>query len=256
MVFATFALARLDLHALPSLAAAAATTATPFFIVHARIFKEDIFVAAFLRDADQIAARAGAASRHPARSAHWVRGRIEIHRRVDPAFCHSGHRPRPGAGTGAAAAPCGNRQCRLHRHFSSHHAAGDQTSEPLATRCRLRASAFDRRSRRAAAAAGHLGPVPSSRKPVARPRHAPFCSWPRRPCGAVCRRAGAAHAAHTNRECCCRPSTRRPRSSRFPIFRRYMWPLVPLLLILGASFSTSSRRGGITAVSSRPLSWP
>jgi hypothetical protein len=48
MVFATFALARLVLHALPSLAAAAATAATPLFIVHARIFKEDIFVAAFL----------------------------------------------------------------------------------------------------------------------------------------------------------------------------------------------------------------
>jgi hypothetical protein len=42
----------------------------------------------------------------------------------------------------------------------------------------------------------------------------------------------------------------------FSDFSLYMLPLVPLLLILGASFSTSSRRGGITAVSSRPLSWP
>jgi Dolichyl-phosphate-mannose-protein mannosyltransferase len=48
MVFATFTLARLVLPALPSLAAAAATAATPLFIVHARIFKEDIFVAPFL----------------------------------------------------------------------------------------------------------------------------------------------------------------------------------------------------------------
>ncbi len=48
MVFATFMLARLVLPALPSLATAAATAATPLFVVHARIFKEDIFVAAFL----------------------------------------------------------------------------------------------------------------------------------------------------------------------------------------------------------------
>jgi Dolichyl-phosphate-mannose-protein mannosyltransferase len=48
MVFATFMLARLVLPALPSLATAAATAATPLFIVHARIFKEDIFVATFL----------------------------------------------------------------------------------------------------------------------------------------------------------------------------------------------------------------
>jgi predicted membrane-bound mannosyltransferase len=48
MVFATFSLARLVLPELPSLAAAAATAATPLFIVHARLFKEDIFVAAFL----------------------------------------------------------------------------------------------------------------------------------------------------------------------------------------------------------------
>jgi len=48
MVFATFSLARLVLPALPSLAAAAATAATPLFIVHARLFKEDIFVSAFL----------------------------------------------------------------------------------------------------------------------------------------------------------------------------------------------------------------
>jgi hypothetical protein len=46
MVFATFMLARLVLPALPSLATAAATAATPLFIVHARIYKEDIFVAA------------------------------------------------------------------------------------------------------------------------------------------------------------------------------------------------------------------
>jgi len=48
MVFATFSLARLVLPELPSLAAAAATAVTPLFIVHARLFKEDIFVAAFL----------------------------------------------------------------------------------------------------------------------------------------------------------------------------------------------------------------
>jgi hypothetical protein len=48
MVFATFSLARLVLPELPALAAAAATAATPLFIVHARLFKEDIFVAAFL----------------------------------------------------------------------------------------------------------------------------------------------------------------------------------------------------------------
>jgi hypothetical protein len=47
IVFATFTLARLVLPALPSPAAAAAA-ATPLFIVHARIFKEDIFVATFL----------------------------------------------------------------------------------------------------------------------------------------------------------------------------------------------------------------
>jgi hypothetical protein len=48
LVFATFSLARLVLPDLPSLAAAAATAVTPVFIVHARLFKEDIFVAAFL----------------------------------------------------------------------------------------------------------------------------------------------------------------------------------------------------------------
>jgi hypothetical protein len=48
LVFATFSLARLVLPVLPSLAAAAAAAATPLFTVHARIFKEDIFVAAFL----------------------------------------------------------------------------------------------------------------------------------------------------------------------------------------------------------------
>lgn len=48
LVFATFCLARLVLPVLPSLAAAAVTAATPLFSVHARIFKEDIFVAAFL----------------------------------------------------------------------------------------------------------------------------------------------------------------------------------------------------------------
>lgn len=48
LVFATFSLARLVLPVLPSLAAAAAAAASPLFTVHARIFKEDIFVAAFL----------------------------------------------------------------------------------------------------------------------------------------------------------------------------------------------------------------
>ena len=48
MVFATFSVARLVLPNLPALAAAAATAVTPLFIVHARLFKEDIFVAAFL----------------------------------------------------------------------------------------------------------------------------------------------------------------------------------------------------------------
>ena len=47
MVFATFSLARLVLPAVPALAAAA-TAATPLFVVHARLFKEDIFVSAFL----------------------------------------------------------------------------------------------------------------------------------------------------------------------------------------------------------------
>ncbi|HEX6831482.1 MAG TPA: glycosyltransferase family 39 protein, partial [Methyloceanibacter sp.] len=47
MVFATFTLARLVLPDLPALAAAAGAV-TPLFVVHARIFKEDIFVAAFL----------------------------------------------------------------------------------------------------------------------------------------------------------------------------------------------------------------
>jgi 4-amino-4-deoxy-L-arabinose transferase-like glycosyltransferase len=48
LVFATFSLARLVLPVLPSLAATVAAAATPLFTVHARIFKEDIFVAAFL----------------------------------------------------------------------------------------------------------------------------------------------------------------------------------------------------------------
>jgi len=46
LVFATFKLARLVLPDLPALAAAAA--ATPLVTVHARLFKEDIFVSAFL----------------------------------------------------------------------------------------------------------------------------------------------------------------------------------------------------------------
>ena len=48
MVFATFNLARLVLPDLPALAAAAASAVAPLFVVHARLFKEDIFVAAFL----------------------------------------------------------------------------------------------------------------------------------------------------------------------------------------------------------------
>ena len=48
LVFGTFSLARLVLPDLPALAAAAATAATPLVAVHARILKEDIFVAAFL----------------------------------------------------------------------------------------------------------------------------------------------------------------------------------------------------------------
>lgn len=48
LVFATFKLARLVLPDLPALAVAAATAATPLVTVHARIFKEDIFVAAFI----------------------------------------------------------------------------------------------------------------------------------------------------------------------------------------------------------------
>jgi hypothetical protein len=48
LVFGTFLLARLVLPDLPALAAAAATAATPTVTVHARIFKEDIFLAAFL----------------------------------------------------------------------------------------------------------------------------------------------------------------------------------------------------------------
>jgi hypothetical protein len=48
MVFATFTLGRLVLPALSALVSAAATAATPLFVVHSRIFKEDIFVATFL----------------------------------------------------------------------------------------------------------------------------------------------------------------------------------------------------------------
>ncbi|MGB2933435.1 MAG: glycosyltransferase family 39 protein [Methyloceanibacter sp.] len=48
LVFATFKLARLVLPDLPALAAAAAAAVTPLVTVHARVFKEDIFVAAFL----------------------------------------------------------------------------------------------------------------------------------------------------------------------------------------------------------------
>ena len=48
LVFGTFSLARLVLPDLPALAAAAATAATPLVAVHARILKEDIFVAAVL----------------------------------------------------------------------------------------------------------------------------------------------------------------------------------------------------------------
>jgi 4-amino-4-deoxy-L-arabinose transferase-like glycosyltransferase len=48
LIFATFSLARLVLPDLPALAAAAATAVTPLITVHARILKEDIFVAAFL----------------------------------------------------------------------------------------------------------------------------------------------------------------------------------------------------------------
>jgi predicted membrane-bound mannosyltransferase len=48
MVFATFSLARLVLTNLPALAAAAASAVTPLFVVHARLFKEDISFAALL----------------------------------------------------------------------------------------------------------------------------------------------------------------------------------------------------------------
>jgi 4-amino-4-deoxy-L-arabinose transferase-like glycosyltransferase len=47
-VFATFRLARLVLPDIPALAASAATAMVPLVTVHARIFKEDIFVAPFL----------------------------------------------------------------------------------------------------------------------------------------------------------------------------------------------------------------
>ena len=48
LVFATFRLARLVLPDIPALAASAATAMVPLVTVHARIFKEDIFVAPFL----------------------------------------------------------------------------------------------------------------------------------------------------------------------------------------------------------------
>jgi hypothetical protein len=48
LVFATVRLARLVLPELATLAAAAATAATPLVTVHARIFKEDIVVAPFV----------------------------------------------------------------------------------------------------------------------------------------------------------------------------------------------------------------
>jgi hypothetical protein len=48
LVFATYWLGRLVLPELGALAAAAATAATPIVTVHARIMKEDIFVAPFL----------------------------------------------------------------------------------------------------------------------------------------------------------------------------------------------------------------
>ena len=48
LIFGAFSLGRLVLPDLPALAAAAATAMTPLVTVHARIFKEDIFVAAFL----------------------------------------------------------------------------------------------------------------------------------------------------------------------------------------------------------------
>jgi len=147
MVFATFMLARLVLPALPSLAAAAATAATPLFVVHARIFKEDIFVATFLLLALATLVRL---LQEPAPHRAILLGVLigcaagskYIGALILP-FCHSRHCPRPDAGTGAADAPCGDRQCRLHRHLSSPHAAGDQASEPLAERCRLRTHAFD-----------------------------------------------------------------------------------------------------------------
>ncbi|HEV3241756.1 MAG TPA: hypothetical protein VGY14_00625 [Methyloceanibacter sp.] len=86
LIFGAFSLARLVLPDLPALAAAAATAVTPLVTVHARIFKEDTFVAAFPRldacRANQIATMPGAASSHLAGPPCWTYRRFEIYRRA------------------------------------------------------------------------------------------------------------------------------------------------------------------------------
>ena len=90
MVFATFSLARLVLPNLPALAAAAATAVTPLLHRACPPFQGGYFCRglprARARRADQVAAGACAASRHPARSPRGTSRRLEIYRHADPAF--------------------------------------------------------------------------------------------------------------------------------------------------------------------------
>ena len=138
LVFATFILARLLLPDLPSLAAAAAAAATPLFTVHARLFKEDIFLACFLvlvlaalirllqeptqRRAILLGLLVGLAA-----------GSKYVGVLILPLRRHR-HSARADARTGAAVAE--SRDCRRHldRYLSPRHAAGDQTFRPLAER--------------------------------------------------------------------------------------------------------------------------
>ena len=100
MVFATFSLARLVLPNLPALAAA--TAVTPLLHRAFPPFQGGYFCRglprARARRADQVAAGACAASRHPARSPRGTSRRLEIYRHADPALRHHRHSDRPNAG--------------------------------------------------------------------------------------------------------------------------------------------------------------
>jgi len=262
MVFATFTLARLVLPALPSLAAAAATVATPLFVVHACIFKEDIFVATFLLLALAMLIRL---LQEPAPHRAILLGLL--------IGCAAGSKYigaliLPFAILAIALVPTPGLERRALR-------AGTVSAVSIATFLLLMLPAIRRLSRwregvnfeLTHSIQGHDVPLPlrvtwglfhlreSLCPGLGTPLlalgltglAAPFVAARERrmPLLLIASFAVVWYAVHE-------ATPLKP----FPDFSRYMLPLVPLLLILGASFIYELAVWGITAATLRPSSWP